>query len=51
VTRGAAENLAKLKKDALVIHAEERLAGTGWLPHLLCRKLPEADAPEIAAAA
>jgi hypothetical protein len=32
-------------------HAEERLAGTGWLPDVLRRKLPEADAPEIAAAA
>ena len=51
VTKGAAENLAKLKKDALVTHAEERLAGTGWLPAVLRRKLPEADAPEIAAAA
>jgi ParB family chromosome partitioning protein len=51
VTKGAAENLAKLKKDALVTHAEERLAGTGWLPAILRRKLPEADAPEIAAAA
>jgi ParB family chromosome partitioning protein len=51
VTKGAAENLAKLKKEALVTHAEERLAGTGWLPAVLRRKLPEADAPEIAAAA
>jgi ParB family chromosome partitioning protein len=51
VTKGAAENLAKLKKEALVTHAEERLAGTGWLPAILRRKLPEADAPEIAAAA
>ena len=50
-TRGAAENLAKLKKDALVTNAAERLAGTGWLPAALRRKLPEADAPEIAAAA
>jgi ParB family transcriptional regulator, chromosome partitioning protein len=50
VTKGAAENLAKLKKEALVTHAEERLAGTGWLPAVLRRMLPEADA-EIAAAA
>jgi ParB family transcriptional regulator, chromosome partitioning protein len=35
VSREAAENLAKLKKDALVAHAEERLAGTGWLPAIL----------------
>jgi len=51
VTKGAAENLAKLKKDSLVTHAEERLAGTRWLPAILRRKLPEADTPEIAAAA
>jgi ParB family chromosome partitioning protein len=31
----AAGNFLKLKKDALVQHAEERLAGTGWLPTLL----------------
>jgi len=35
VSREAAENLMKLKKDALVVHAEERLAGSGWLPALL----------------
>ncbi len=35
VSREAAENLAKLKKDALVAHAEERLADTGWLPPIL----------------
>jgi ParB family chromosome partitioning protein len=40
VTKAAAENLAKLKKEALVTHAEERLAGTGWLPAMLRRKLP-----------
>jgi ParB family transcriptional regulator, chromosome partitioning protein len=28
----AAENLARLKKDALVVQAEERLAGKRWLP-------------------
>jgi ParB family transcriptional regulator, chromosome partitioning protein len=32
VTPQAAENLAKLKKDALVAQAEERLAGRRWLP-------------------
>ena len=31
-TPQAAENLAKLKKDALVALAEERLAGKRWLP-------------------
>jgi ParB family chromosome partitioning protein len=35
VSPEAAENLAKLKKDALVAHAEERLAGTRWLPAIL----------------
>ena len=35
VSREAAENLAKLKKDALAAQAEERLAGTGWLPPIL----------------
>jgi ParB family chromosome partitioning protein len=28
----AAENIARLKKDALVVQAEERLAGKNWLP-------------------
>lgn len=32
VSPQAAENLAKLKKDALVAQAEERLAGRRWLP-------------------
>jgi ParB family transcriptional regulator, chromosome partitioning protein len=35
VSPEAAENLAKLKKDALVALAEERLAGTRWLPMIL----------------
>ena len=35
VTPQAAENLAKLKKDALIAHAEERLVGKRWLPTLL----------------
>jgi ParB family chromosome partitioning protein len=35
VTRQAADNLAKLKKDALVKEAEKVLAGTGWLPAIL----------------
>ena len=35
VSPEAAENFAKLKKDALVALAEERLAGTGWLPVVL----------------
>ena len=35
VTPEAAENLAKLKKDALAAEAEQRLTGTGWLPAML----------------
>jgi ParB family chromosome partitioning protein len=35
VSQEAAENLAKLKKDALVAYAQERLANTGWLPAIL----------------
>lgn len=35
VTPEAAENLAKLKKDALSAEAERRLSGTGWLPAIL----------------
>jgi len=34
-SKGAAENLAKLKKDALAARAEGKLAGTGWLPAVL----------------
>jgi ParB family transcriptional regulator, chromosome partitioning protein len=34
-TPEAAENLAKMKKEALAAEAEQRLAGTGWLPALL----------------
>ena len=53
VTPEAAENLAKLKKDALVAEAEQRLAGTGWLPEILRRAAAPAtatDAPEQIAA-
>jgi ParB family chromosome partitioning protein len=35
VTRQAADNLAKLKKNALAKEAEKQLAGTGWLPAIL----------------
>ena len=34
-SKGAADNLAKLKKDALATRAEGKLAGTGWLPAVL----------------
>jgi len=39
-SKGAAENLAKLKKDALAKRAEEKLAGTGWLPPVLRPTVP-----------
>ena len=50
VSPEAAENLAKLKKDALVAHAEQRLTGTGWLPALLRSPISAADEqPALAA--
>jgi ParB family chromosome partitioning protein len=50
VSREAAENLSKLKKDALVAHAEQRLTGTGWLPALLRSPMSVADQqPALAA--
>jgi len=46
VSPEAAENLAKLKKDALVAEAEQRLAGSGWLPAVLrTPEPPIADTP------
>jgi ParB family chromosome partitioning protein len=35
VTREAADNLVKLKKDELAKKAEQQLKGTGWLPAML----------------
>lgn len=35
VSKGAADNLINLKKDALAVRAEEKVAGTGWLPSVL----------------
>lgn len=52
VTPEAAENLAKLKKEALAAEAERRLAGTGWLPAILRSPMSakaESDAIPIAA--
>ncbi len=46
VNASAAENLAKLKKDALVSHAEQRLAETGWLPALLRSPVTAAAEPD-----
>lgn len=40
VSPQAAENLASLKKDRLAKCAEQRLAGTGWLPPLLRSPTP-----------
>jgi len=50
VSPEAAENLSKLKKDALVALAEERLAGTGWLPALLRSPMSAADGQTALAA-
>jgi ParB family transcriptional regulator, chromosome partitioning protein len=53
VSQSAAENLAKLKKDALVKLAGERLEGTGWLPAVLRAPQPQGEAepqPEAQAA-
>lgn len=46
VGASAAENFAGLKKDALVEHAEQRLAGTGWLPAVLRAAVTAAAEPE-----
>ena len=51
VTPEAAENLAKLKKDALAREAEQRLAGTGWLPEILRRPVANAEHDPVALAA
>ncbi len=51
VSPEASENFAKLKKDALVAHAEQRLAGTGWLPALLRSPvMPDGEIPAPVAA-
>jgi ParB family chromosome partitioning protein len=50
VSREATENLSKLKKDALVAHAEQQLVGTGWLPALLRSPMSaSAEQPALAA--
>jgi ParB family chromosome partitioning protein len=46
VSPSAAENLATLKKDGLMKLAEERLAGTGWLPALLRSPVTASAQPE-----
>ena len=50
VTPEAAENFAKLKKDALAAEAERRLANTGWLPELLRSPVAATTEPEAHAA-
>jgi hypothetical protein len=37
ISNGAADNLVKLKKDALAIRAEGKIVGSGWLPPILRR--------------
>jgi len=49
ISPAAAQSLAGLKKDALAARAEEKLAGTGWLPAILRRK-PVAEVVEPQAA-
>jgi len=50
VSPEAADNLSKLKKDTLIMHAEQRLAGTSWLPALLRSSTSAADEqPALAA--
>jgi len=45
VSKDAAENISKLKKDAMAARAEERLAGRRWLPRVLRPR----SAPDVAA--
>jgi ParB family chromosome partitioning protein len=40
VSKGAADNIAMLKKDTLIARAEEKLAGKGWIPAMLRRDVP-----------
>lgn len=47
----AADNLAKLKKDALAAEAEQRLRDSGWLPVILRSPNPVAETPLDALAA
>lgn len=51
VTPEAADNLAKLKKDALAREAEQRLAGSGWLPEILRRPVANDQPDPVAVAA
>ncbi|TAL01122.1 MAG: ParB/RepB/Spo0J family partition protein [Rhodospirillaceae bacterium] len=51
VSKEAAENIAGLKKDALIDRAAERLAGKGWLPHPLRQQQPVTEEAEILQAA
>lgn len=49
VSERDAENMAGLKKDAMVLHAERLLAGKGWLPEVLRTPTVETTAELIAA--
>jgi ParB family chromosome partitioning protein len=51
VTPEAADNLAKLKKDALAAEAEQRLKGSGWLPAILRAPTPQPEPDVVAMAA
>jgi ParB family chromosome partitioning protein len=49
VSPKAADNLSKLKKDALVVQAAERLSGNGWLPAILRTPAPSQAVEALAA--
>jgi ParB family chromosome partitioning protein len=44
VSEQEAANIAGLKKDAMILHAERLLAGTGWLPEVLRTAAPPSPA-------
>jgi len=46
VSKEAADNIASLKKAAMVEAAEQRLAGKGWLPAVLRHEPSDAAVPE-----
>jgi ParB family chromosome partitioning protein len=44
VSERDAEEIAGLKKDAMILHAERLLAGAGWLPEVLRTAAPPSPA-------
>jgi ParB family chromosome partitioning protein len=47
VSEEAAERIGGLKKPDMASEAEALLAGTGWLPSLLCKPAPVKPEPEV----